>query len=174
MPTYSETRLNSLKARSLLAAHAIEAAVQAAKAASNPATPQKASREGGRRTPSAVVTAIAHHTATASELRATRPNVASSYASQKMRMAVTPPPPEDVPAVSAYVELVPTSRGRRSPGGGPTKRGTLPRAIEAQLAREGGSEAPLLKEVATSQAYGAPLVGKPVRREPEPEPTRES
>jgi len=89
-------------------------------------------------------------------------------------VAATPPPPEDVPAVSAYVELVPTSRGRRSPGVGPTKRGTLPRAIEAQLAREGGSEAPLLKEVATSQAYGAPLVGKPVRREPEPEPTRES
>jgi hypothetical protein len=89
-------------------------------------------------------------------------------------VAATPPPPEDVPAVSAYVELVPTSRGRRSPGVGPTKRGTLPRAIEAQLAREGGSEAPLLKEVATSPAYGAPRVRKPVPREPEPEPTEES
>jgi hypothetical protein len=89
-------------------------------------------------------------------------------------VAATPPPPEDVPAVSAYVELVPTSRGQRSPGVGPTERSTLPRTIEAQLAREGGSDAPLLKEIATSPAYGAPRVSKPLRREPEPEPTRES
>jgi hypothetical protein len=89
-------------------------------------------------------------------------------------VAATPPPPEDVPAVSAYVELVPTSRGRRSPGVGSTERGTLPRAIESQLARAGGNDAPLLKEVATSPAYGAPRVRKPVPREPDAEPTEDS
>jgi hypothetical protein len=70
--------------------------------------------------------------------------------------ASPPPPPEDVPAVSAYVELVPTSRGSRRPSAGATKRGTLPREVEELLARQGGRDAPLLKEVATSPAYGAP------------------
>jgi hypothetical protein len=70
--------------------------------------------------------------------------------------ASPPPPPEDVPAVSAYVELVPTSRGSRSPNAPAAKRGKLPREVEARLARQGGRDAPLLKEVATSPAYGAP------------------
>jgi hypothetical protein len=68
----------------------------------------------------------------------------------------TPPPPEDVPAVSAYVELVPTSRGSRSPRVGAGGTSKLPTEVEAQLARGGGTDAPLLKEIATSRAYGAP------------------
>jgi hypothetical protein len=70
--------------------------------------------------------------------------------------ASPPPPPEDVPAVSAYVELVPTSRGSRSTAAGAAKRRSLPREVETRLARQGGRDAPLLKEVATSPAYGAP------------------
>ena len=85
-----------------------------------------------------------------------------------------PPPPEDVPAVSAYVELVPTSRGSRSPRAGENESRTLPPAIEARITREGGSDAAGLKKVATSSAYGAPQARKGVTREAEVEPTDES
>jgi hypothetical protein len=61
-----------------------------------------------------------------------------------------------VPAVSAYVELVPTSRGSRSPRVGAGGTSKLPAEVDAQLARVGGTDAPLLKEIATSRAYGAP------------------
>jgi hypothetical protein len=70
--------------------------------------------------------------------------------------AQTPPPPEDVPAVSAYVELVPTSGGSRSPRVGPKGSAKLPAEVEAQLRREGGADTELLREVATSREYGAP------------------
>jgi hypothetical protein len=86
--------------------------------------------------------------------------------------AATPPPPEDVPAVSAYVELVPTSRGSRAARAGGTESRTLTSRIEAKLTREGGSDAAALKKVATSPAYGAPRIRKPVR--PEAEPTEKS
>ena len=87
--------------------------------------------------------------------------------------AAPPPPPEDVPAVSAYVELVPTSRGSRSARRQATESRSLPSKIETQLAREGGSDAAALKKVATSPAYGAP---PPVRKRtrPQPEPADES
>jgi hypothetical protein len=90
--------------------------------------------------------------------------------------ASPPPPPEDVPAVSAYVELVPTSRGSRRPSAGATRRGTLPREVEARLARQGGRDAPLLKEVATSPAYGAPTDRMRERKQTDPpaEPSDES
>jgi hypothetical protein len=70
--------------------------------------------------------------------------------------AATPPPPEDVPAVSAYVELVPGSRGSRSPGRTKPRHSPLPKRVETALVREGGEDAALLEEVATSSAYGAP------------------
>jgi hypothetical protein len=80
--------------------------------------------------------------------------------------AAPPPPPEDIPAASAYVELIPTSGGSRSPRVGRGGIVRLPANVEAQLAREGGADAPLLKEVATSRAYGAPKAVRPVDTPP--------
>jgi hypothetical protein len=71
-------------------------------------------------------------------------------------LAATPPPPEDVPAVSAYVELVPASGGSRSPGRTEPRHSPLPKSVEAELARQGGEDAALLEEAATSSTYGAP------------------
>lgn len=78
--------------------------------------------------------------------------------------AQTPPPPEDVPAVSAYVELVPTSEGSRSPSVGPGGTVKLPPRLEAAIAREGGEDAPLLEQVTTSRALGAPPSSRRPRR----------
>lgn len=67
------------------------------------------------------------------------------------------PAPPEIPAVSAYVEMVPTSRGSKPSAtparGRPT---TLDANVERKLETEAGADAPLLKEVATSPAYGAP------------------
>ena len=84
--------------------------------------------------------------------------------------AATPPPPEDIPAVGAYVELVPTAGGSRQAGRRQRGRGLpLPIRVSRTLDRAGGSDAPLLKRVAT-----APDLGAPTRRLPLREATLES
>ena len=64
-----------------------------------------------------------------------------------------PPPPEEVSAADAYRESVPTARGPK-PTGQDSGRSTLTPAVSARLDRDPGSA--LLREVATSAAYGAP------------------
>lgn len=70
-------------------------------------------------------------------------------------------PPPDIPAVAAYVEMVPTSRGSRPPR--PDQAGTIPLApgVEAELRRIGGPEAERLKTIATSPELGAPRSHRP-------------
>jgi hypothetical protein len=67
-----------------------------------------------------------------------------------------PPPPEDLPAVSAYVELVPSSTGSRAPKREKPSTRPLRPSFEAAIRREGGKDAPALKEITSSPAYGVP------------------
>ena len=66
------------------------------------------------------------------------------------------PPGSGAAAVSQYVEQIPTSSGPRATGFGKREVKPLPRTIERKLVRQGGRDAPLLKEIATSSTYGAP------------------
>jgi hypothetical protein len=66
--------------------------------------------------------------------------------------------------VSAYVEVIPTSQGSRAPRVSPGGTAKLPAKVEAQLALDGGSDAAVLEEVATSRAYGAPRGPRRARR----------
>ena len=59
-------------------------------------------------------------------------------------------------AVDQYVEQVPTSSGSQVSGLGGGKKRQLPKTVEKQLADEGGADAGVLKDVATSSDYGAP------------------
>ncbi len=59
-------------------------------------------------------------------------------------------------AVDQYVEDVPTGGGSSHPTKDtPTKTG-VPSSLADQIAAQGGSDAPLLTEVVSSSAYGAP------------------
>jgi hypothetical protein len=59
-------------------------------------------------------------------------------------------------AVQQYVEQIPTSTGSHATGFGKTKTKPLAPAVQHRLTSEGGRDAPLLQQVATSSAYGAP------------------
>jgi hypothetical protein len=58
-------------------------------------------------------------------------------------------------AVQQYVEQLPTACGNQATGtgSGETK---LPKSIERKIDSQAGSQAPILKKLATSKAYGAP------------------
>jgi hypothetical protein len=71
-------------------------------------------------------------------------------------LADDPPRPTDIPAVSAYVELVPTSRGPKQAGAGTARGRPLGARIERLVRTQGGEDAALLERLATSPAYGAP------------------
>ena len=58
-------------------------------------------------------------------------------------------------AVQQYVEQLPTSCGNVASGTG-TRQTKLPKAIEHKIDSQGGSQAKILKEIATSEAMGAP------------------
>lgn len=64
-----------------------------------------------------------------------------------------PTPP--APAVSQYVEMIPTSEGARTGGAAGTKATPLPSGVEKQLQEEGGRDAKVLEALATSPGYGA-------------------
>src|SRR5438093_5212102 len=58
-------------------------------------------------------------------------------------------------AVAQYTEQIPTSCGPHVSGSG-DKSTKLPRSIERRVDSQGGSQATILKRIATSQRYGAP------------------
>ena len=65
----------------------------------------------------------------------------------------------DIPsAVDQYVEDVPTGGGSSVPGSGGGGGSNLPPGVSAQISDQGGSDASLLNQVATSPTYGAPKV----------------
>jgi len=64
---------------------------------------------------------------------------------------------DDPSAVDQYVEDVPTGGGSSVPGSkGKPKKTNLPPGVSAQISDQGGSDAALLSNVASSSDYGAP------------------
>lgn len=62
-----------------------------------------------------------------------------------------------VSAVDQYVEDIPTSEGSTVTGAGGGSGGGRPSAaVNTQIQKEGGEDAPLLQEVVSSPNYGAP------------------
>ncbi len=58
-------------------------------------------------------------------------------------------------SVAQYVEQLPTSCGNHATGTG-NRSTKLPRSIEQKIQTQGGPDAALLKNIATSERYGAP------------------
>ena len=54
------------------------------------------------------------------------------------------------------MEQLPTSSGSKPTGVGKITRTALPSAIKQRLVKQAGADAPLLEEISTSSAYGAP------------------
>jgi septal ring-binding cell division protein DamX len=77
---------------------------------------------------------------------------------------------EDNPGIAQYVEQLPTSKGSRA--GGVAKPGTrrLRPSVQRRIQREGGSDAPALRELVTSPVLGAPQ--QPATPTDKPAPTR--
>jgi hypothetical protein len=79
-------------------------------------------------------------------------------------------------AVQQYVEQIPTSTGLLFTVFGKPHTKPLPAPIQKKLTQQGGQDAPLLQQVATSSAYGAPQQTLPVNatpaRKPEARPRR--
>lgn len=67
-----------------------------------------------------------------------------------------PPRPGGSAAVAQYVEEIPTSSGSQATGVGKVQTKPLAPALSHRLNKEAGADAPLLQQVATSSAYGAP------------------
>ena len=57
--------------------------------------------------------------------------------------------------VDQYVEDVPSAGGTTHPGKDKPKKDTIAPSVETQIEEQGGSDAPVLTEVATSSDYGA-------------------
>ncbi len=57
--------------------------------------------------------------------------------------------------VDQYVEDVPSAGGTTHPGKDKPKKDSLTPSVETQIEEQGGSDAPVLTEVATSSDYGA-------------------
>jgi hypothetical protein len=69
--------------------------------------------------------------------------------------------PDGTSAVDQYVEDVPTSSGSTIPGKNKPKKNSLPPSVSNQIERQGGSDAAILREVASSPDYGAPAATPP-------------
>lgn len=76
--------------------------------------------------------------------------------------------PGGAPAISQYVETVPTGAGGRAPGTGANAIRSLPSGLTAKLGGA-GTDAPLLRALVTNSALGAPA-----RRIPLPPSATES
>ena len=64
--------------------------------------------------------------------------------------------PNDFSAADQYVETLPTTRGASPTEEGKDARTRLPARTKAKLAAQGGKDAAVLEEVATSGRFGAP------------------
>jgi hypothetical protein len=64
--------------------------------------------------------------------------------------------PLPVPALAQYIETMPTSDGPAVVAVAKPHVRKLPAAIEHKVTAEGGSDAPVIRQIATSSAYGAP------------------
>jgi hypothetical protein len=78
-----------------------------------------------------------------------------------------PPPPPEVPAISQYVETVPSGAGGQAVGVGKSQTKPLPKRAAKKLTKKSTPLAPKLRSIATSSSYGAPQRVLP-RRAPAP------
>jgi hypothetical protein len=69
-------------------------------------------------------------------------------------------------AIDQYVECVPTDKGSSAPGTQAEDRTPLSGAVQEAVSEEGGADAPILTEVATSSRYGAPQRKLKIDRDP--------
>lgn len=77
-----------------------------------------------------------------------------------------PHQPPEVSAVDVYRESVPTSGGPEFLGSGSGRSTPLQPAVARRLRRDGGNDARILKQIATSSASGAPDVLLPATAKP--------
>jgi hypothetical protein len=80
-----------------------------------------------------------------------------------------PNPHDDVSSVSQYVEDIPTAEGPVAAGGGPESSPPPPPApleanVDEAVERSGGHDAPVLRDIATKPALGAPT--RPLPKSP--------
>lgn len=85
----------------------------------------------------------------------------------------TPPPPEDVPAVNAYLESIPTSTGSRPTRKTSASVRSLPPDIKSRLRTVPVRDAETLARIATDAGAGAPQrrlrpIREEIDRDPEP------
>ena len=78
-----------------------------------------------------------------------------------------PPPPPEGPAISQYVETLPSGTGGQAVGVGKSRTKPLPKRAAKKLAKKTTPLAPKLRSIATSSSYGAPQRTLP-RRAPAP------
>jgi hypothetical protein len=67
-----------------------------------------------------------------------------------------PPPPPEEPAISQYVETLPSGAGGQAVGVGKSRTKPLPKHAAKKLAQKTTPLAPKLRSIATSSSYGAP------------------
>jgi hypothetical protein len=71
-------------------------------------------------------------------------------------------------AIDQYVECVPTDKGSSAPGTDKEDRTPLSGAVQEAVAEQGGDDAPILTDVATSSRYGAPQRTLKIDRDRDP------
>jgi hypothetical protein len=62
-------------------------------------------------------------------------------------------------SVAQYTEQIPQACGSSTTGSGQTKR-TIPKSLEKKIDSQGGDDAPVLKQIVSSEASGAPTQTK--------------
>jgi hypothetical protein len=86
-----------------------------------------------------------------------------------LALSQDPPPPPEGPAISQYVETIPSGAGGQAVGVGKSRTKPLPKHAAKKLAKKTTPLAPKLRSVATSSSYGAPQRTLP-RRAPASSP----
>jgi len=80
-----------------------------------------------------------------------------------LALSQDPPPPPEGPAISQYVETIPSGAGGQAVGVGKSRTKPLPKHAAKKLAKKTTPLAPKLRSVATSSSYGAPQQTLPRR-----------
>jgi hypothetical protein len=79
-----------------------------------------------------------------------------------------PPPPPEEPAISQYVETLPSGGGGQAVGVGKSQTKPLPKHAAKKLTQKATPLAPKLRSIATDSSYGAPQRTLPSRAAPAP------
>jgi hypothetical protein len=83
-----------------------------------------------------------------------------------LAFADDPEPPPGGPAISQYVETVPSGTGGRAVGVGRSRSTPLPKKAQKKLDQKTTPLAPKLRSIATSSSYGAPQQTLPLSSKP--------